>query len=205
MRVPHLVIPALVGLAACPVFAAAPPAQSDRRTTTPTKQHGPNAAPLYREAFKLLDSLNEADRGRLGMCGKDGCWVITTPLDQATVDLLARQERTIELARRAAGMADVRWELEGDSQKMVELANHAPRLSALMVLQARSALRDGKTQKALDDLVVAFTISRDAAAEVTLVTKLAEISAWRPAAELLAQQLPTLPKESVMALKAKLA
>jgi hypothetical protein len=87
---------------------------------------------------------------------------------------------------------------------VVELANSAPRLSALLVLKARHELRDGKHEQAVGDLLAALALSRHAAADPTLMTKLVEISARRPAAEVLAQQLPSLPKELVDTLPARL-
>jgi hypothetical protein len=165
-----------------------------------------DAAPLYRQAFALLAKLDEADCGRLGLCGSDGCWVVTTPLDAGTANLLSRQAEAIALVRRAAAMPEARWDLNGDAQRMVDVANKLPQCSALMVLAARQELRDGQPQRAVDDLMVAAMVSRHAAAtEPTMVTKMAEIAAFRAPCEALAEQLPSLPRELVVALPARFA
>src|SRR5205814_1120785 len=83
-----------------------------------------------------------------------------TPLDTGTAELLSHQARTVALIRRAAGMREARWELNGDANKMVEIGNKLPRLSALMVLQARHELRDGQAPRAVDDLMDAMAVSR---------------------------------------------
>src|SRR5688572_8804101 len=89
-----------------------------------------NAADVYGRAFALLERLDDADAGRLGLCGKDGCWVVTTPLDAGTDRLLAAQREAVELARRGSKLADVRWGLDGDAGRMVRLMNRGPQLSA---------------------------------------------------------------------------
>jgi hypothetical protein len=165
-----------------------------------------NAATLYRQAFAFLATLDEADSGRLGLCGTEGCWVVTTPLDAGTAALLSRQAEAVALIRRAAAMPEARWDLNGDANKMVEIANQLPRLAALMVLQARHGLRDGQPTLGVDDLMVATTVSRHAATtQPTIMTKMVETAAFRPAAEALAGQLPTLPKELVAALPGRFA
>jgi hypothetical protein len=175
-------------------------AQGQSRPATPAATTE-NAATLYRQAFTMLATLNDADDQRLGLCGTDGCWVVTTPLDRGTADLLSRQARCVALIRRAAELPEARWELGGDAQKMVDIANQLPRLSALMVLHARHELRDGQPERAVDDLMVAMTTSRHAAAtQPTMVTKMAEIAAFRAPAEALAEQLPTLRKDVVASL-----
>src|SRR5688572_19143811 len=76
---------------------AAPGTAAVSRPTT-----APTAAELCWEAIGLLAGLDEQDGQRLGTCGKDGCWVVNTPLDAKTADLLTRQGRAVALARRAA-------------------------------------------------------------------------------------------------------
>jgi hypothetical protein len=187
---------------AIPVFAEVPQT-SPVPSSAPSTSAVPHAAELYRQAFALLDGLDDADRQRLGMCGAEGCWVVTTPLDQATADLIARQKLAINLARTAAAMPEARWDLGGDASKMVELGNRAPRLSALLVLQARHELQAGEVKQALNDLMAALALSRHTAAGRTLLAKVVEGSAQRPAVEVLAQQLPSLPKELIATLPAR--
>jgi hypothetical protein len=190
MRLP-LVVPAVLLFGPACLFGG--PATGP--TTAPARS--PEAAKLYRQAFAQLEGLSETDSGRLGLCGSEGCWVVTTPLDAGTADLVTRQRPAIELARKAGSLPATRWDLDGDAQRMVDLSNRAPRLSALMVLDAREALRKGNPGQAMDDLVAAFALARQVASETTLLTKMVEMACWRPAAELLAEQLPTLPRDLV--------
>lgn len=176
---------------------AAPP------TTAPASSN--ETAAVCRQAFELLDRLSSDDKRRLGLCGTDGCWVVTTPLDRGALDLVMQQAKAIALARRAASMPPAEWAIDGDAQRMVDLANRGPRLSALLVLQARHEFRDGQTKQGLDDVVAAMALSRHFATDATIMAKLVETAAWRPAADVLAQQLPSLPKDVVAALPARLA
>lgn len=172
---------------------------------TPVLAAEQDVGSTYGRAFQLLEKLDDGDAGRLGLCGKDGCWVVTTPLDDATDRLLDRQRGAVELARKGARLADVRWGLDGDAGRMTRLMSRGPQLSALLVLQARRSLKEGKAAEAVDDVIAALALSRHLAAEPTLVTKIAETAAARPARELLARELPTLPKEVVATLPGRLA
>src|SRR3954470_22549921 len=66
-----------------------------------TRSSADDAAPIYRQAFAAVATLNEEDSGWIGLCGKEGCWVVNTPLDQETRALLKGQQATISLVRRA--------------------------------------------------------------------------------------------------------
>jgi hypothetical protein len=209
MRVRPFIVLSVLGSSGLPALAAERP-DVPKSTAAPTTAPAAVAeanetAGVYRAAFALLDSMGDEDKQRLGLCGKDGCWVVNTPLDAGTLDLLRRQRQAVELARKAAAMPPAVWALNGDAQRMVDLANRAPRLSALLVLQARHELRDGDPARAIDDICAAVALSRHASAETTLLTKMVEIAAWRPAGDLLAQQLPSLPKQLVATLPQRFA
>ena len=183
--------------------AAPGTASVSRPTTAPTT--APTAAELCWEAFELLAGLDEEDGQRLGTCGKDGCWVVNTPLDEKTADLLARQERAVALARRAAAMPPDEWDFgAGDQAKLVELANQGPRLSALVVLQARHDLASGEFERCVDDLLAAMALARHFGSAPNFMSKVVETAAWRPAGEALAVDLPKLPRELVAALPQRL-
>lgn len=153
------------------------------------------AAELYRNAFEAVSQLGDEDRQLLGTCGQDGCWVVQTPLGDQTSNLLVRQQHTIELARQAARMPGVDWGIGADMSKAMDVVNAAPKLSALLVLQARHELRDGQADQAIDDLLAAMTISRHVGSEPLMVMKLGELSAMRMPLEALASELPTLPAD----------
>jgi hypothetical protein len=176
-------------------------------STTTTALSAPDpTAQLYRQIFTRIDQMNEADRGRIGLCGSDGCWVVTTPLDTSTAAMLKQQTDTIALIRKAAAMPPPHWQLDGDSQKMADLANRVPFCSSLLVLQARQEFADNKASDGIDDLIAALTVSRHASAnEPTILTKMIESLAWRPAGTELAKQLPSLPKDLLAALPPRLA
>jgi hypothetical protein len=186
----------------------------------------PPAWPLVAEAAGMLEGLSPEDAGRIGLCGSDGCWVVTTPLGAETADLLARQGRAVVLARAAAALPvtvppdagptprppasrpvtrpgggdDERW-----SYPVSRLAESIPRLSALLVLHARHESRDGRPAAAVDDLLAAMALARHASAERTMTAKLVEIAAYRPAAEALAACLPALPRGVAATLTDRLA
>jgi hypothetical protein len=190
----HFAIAPLLAL-----IAAAP-------ATTPTTAPADPTAQAYRKVFALIDQINESDRGKIGLCGTDGCWVVTTPLDVSTVEMLKQQRETIELIRKAVAMPPPRWQFEGDANKMVALANHAPFCSSLLVLQARQEIAENKHAQAVDDLIAALVVSRQVSStEPTLMVKMVESLAWRPAGTELGEQLPALPKELVATLPARLA
>jgi len=182
----------LVAIFGC--LAAAP-------ATMPSEE----SAEVYRKGFAQIDKLSEEDSGRIGTCGSDGCWVVTTPLDVKSADLLARQKETIALLRRAATMPAPQWDFKGDSQKLVEVANHQPRLASLMVLCAREGLKDAKPQAAVENFMTGFAVARHAAAtQPTILTKMTEEAAARPVIDGLAAELPSLPREIVTTLPAQL-
>src|SRR4051794_28765319 len=94
------VIPLFLALIAAAAPTGAPttsPAAPD-----PTAQH-------YRQIFARIDTMNEAERGQIGLCGSDGCWVVTTPLDASVKTMLAEQTGTLRLIRAAAAMPPPHW------------------------------------------------------------------------------------------------
>ncbi len=201
MKPTFLMIAAAACLVAVPAIADAP--QRAPASTLPTSRPT-NAADLYRQAFALLDGLDAADHERLGMCGTEGCWVVTTPLDKATADLIARKRQAVLLARTAAALPEVRWDVGTDANKMIEMSTHVPVLSALLVLRARHELQAEDPRQGLDDLMAALALSRHAASDRTIMGKYFEVIAQRPAIDVLAQHLPDLPRELVAALPARL-
>jgi hypothetical protein len=164
-----------------------------------------NAVESYREAMAMMKSISDEDRQRLGLCGSDGCWVVTTPLDPPTIDLLVRQQQAIALVRQAVDIPHADWgPRQGDTERLLEIVNEVPRLSALMVLQARRELSRSQQEQAIDDLMAAMTLARHAGRPGILITKLAEHAAMRPAMDLLAQHLPELPPRILHSLPQRL-
>ncbi len=190
-----IVAAGLIGIAPTPAAANAPP---------PTATAPSDAAALYRQAFTLLDRLDEDDARHLGMCSADECWVATTPLDRTTAVLAGRMWEAVNYARSAAVLPAARWEISGDLAKSVELRRKVPQLAGLLVLNARHELEAGQPEAAVSDLVATMALSRHAASEPNLMAKQLEAAAWRPAAEVLSRNLNTLPKNLIAGLPARL-
>jgi len=156
----------------------------------------PDAGPLYGEAIDSIAKLSELDEDR----------IVDRRLDDSAAALLAKQQPTIALIRRAATMPTADWGIDGDAQAMVGVAQHVRLLSCLMVSNARNELRGGQFAAAVDDLVAALAVSRHASvAQTTMVTKMGEQAAAWPAMDDLAAALPTLPKDVLAAIPAKLS
>jgi len=204
MNLPRILLTGLVAsgstctLAAPATSPAMPPVQIGAEGSAAT-------ADLYRQAFTALDVLSEEDRGRLGLCGKDGCWVVTTPMDAAARDLLARLDKMLRLVNQAAQSPPPSWTADGDVDRMIEVANRLPTVASLAVLHARRCFADGKPDAGLEALLTALTVSRHAgAAQPNLMLNMVEAAASRPAVEALALELPSLPRHLLDTLPARL-
>jgi hypothetical protein len=157
----------------------------------------PDAGPLYGEAIDLMSKLSDAEMDQLADPRLD---------DSAAAALLAKQQPAIALIRQAATMATADWGLDGDARAMIDVVQHVRSMSYLIVANARHELRHGQPAAAADDLVAALAVSRHASVgQTTMATKMGEEAVAHVAIEEFAAVLPSLPKEVVAVLPAKIA
>jgi hypothetical protein len=158
-----------------------------------------NAAPLYRQAFGLL----EADKALAGE---------KSPLNQATVAdvgteevaaILARHAATLDLLRRAAAKPGCRFDRDWSR---ISIDTALPELQAmrqaarLLALAARREAADGDVATALADVIRVHRLAEHIAAEPNVISGLVELAIDAMALETLAEILPPATVKETSAL-----
>ena len=148
-----------------------------------------DAAPLYRQAFGLLEAEKELRDEK-------------SPLEQATVAdvgteevaaILARHAATLDLLRRATAKPGCRfdrdWSRISYSTTLPELSS-LRQAARLLALAARRAAADGDVATAIADVIRVHRLAGHVAAEPILISGLVEIAIDTMALETLAEILP---------------
>ena len=176
-------------------------AQLMQNNLPPMVAESQNAAPLYQQAFAILDAdpaLKEQD----------------SPLTKATIidvaspgviDLLARHAATLDLIRRAADRDSCRYQRDWTRPSFDMLLPEMQSLrkaAQLLVLKTRREAADGNAEDALRDVALIQRIGRHAASEPILISNLVGIAIDTMALDTLAQVLPTLRKSDLAVLDA---
>lgn len=158
-----------------------------------------DAAPLYRQAFGLLEA--EKDLGDE-----------KSPLEPATVAnvgteevaaILARHAATLDLLRRATAKPGCRFDRDWSR---ISYGTTLPEISSLrqaarlLTLAARRAAADGDVATAIADVIRVHRLAGHVAAEPILISGLVEIAIDTMALETLAQILPAATAKDAAAL-----
>lgn len=158
-----------------------------------------DAAPLYRQAFGLLEA--EKDLGDE-----------KSPLEPATVAnvgteevaaILARHAATLDLLRRATAKPGCRFDRDWSR---ISYGTRLPEISSLrqaarlLTLAARRAAADGDVATAIADVIRVHRLAGHVAAEPILISGLVEIAIDTMALETLAQILPAATAKDAAAL-----
>jgi hypothetical protein len=160
-----------------------------------------NAAPLYQQAFAILD----ADPAI-----KEENSPLTTAItidvaNPAVPETLARHAATLDLIRRAADRDTCRFQRDWTRPSIGMLLPEMQSLrtaARLLVLDARREAADGNAEDALRDVARIQRIGRHAASEPILISNLVGIAIDTMALDTLAQVLPTLRKSDLAVLDA---
>jgi hypothetical protein len=157
-----------------------------------------NPADLYSQAFARL----KAEQANLSPLDE----AAAAPLDEATAKFLAGQQDVVTLLRLAARMGPASWPAEqGDIQPVLDSLNYARSAAKLMLLEARSDLKENKPTQVADDVVAAIAVGRNIATRHLILCSLVDAGIESMAIDVLAVMLPSLPKDVVANLPAKLA
>ncbi len=160
-----------------------------------------NAAPLYQQAFAILD----ADPA---IKEENSPLTTATTIDvanPAVTETLARHAATLDLIRRAADRDTCRFQRDWTRPSIGMLLPEMQSLrtaARLLVLDARREAADGNAADALHDVARIQRIGRHAASEPILISNLVGIAIDTMALETLAQVLPTLRKSDLATLDA---
>jgi hypothetical protein len=171
-------------------------AQLMQNNLPPMVAESQNAAPLYQQAFPILD----ADPA---IKNQDSPLTKATTIDVASpdvTDLLARHAATLDLIRRAADRDSCRYQRDWTRPSFDMLLPEMPSLrkaAQLLVLETRREAADGNAEDALRDVARIQRIGRHAASEPILISNLVGIAIDTMALETLAQVLPTLRKSDL--------
>jgi len=176
-------------------------AQLMQNNLPPMVAESQNAAPLYQQAFAILD----ADPA---IKNQDSLLIKATTIDVASpdvTDLLARHAATLDLIRRAADRDSCRYHRDWTRPSFDMLLPEMQSLrkaAQLLVLETRREAADGNASDALHDVARIQRIGRHAASEPILISNLVGIAIDAMALETLAQVLPTLRKSDLATLDA---
>jgi hypothetical protein len=158
-----------------------------------------NAAPLYLQAFGLLD----ADKALAGE---------KSPLNQATVAdvgteevaaILARHAATLDLLRRAAAKPGCRFDRDWSRisyDTLLPEVQPMRKAARLLALAARREAADGDVAAALADVIRVHRLAGHIAAEPIVISGLVELAIDAMALETLAEILPRATAEDAAAL-----
>ncbi len=128
-----------------------------------------------------------------------------TPLDAKTAEFLKAHEPTIKLLRQAATMPAARWnDPKGDIAPVLMSLNTARYTANMLQLQSRFDQHDHPAQS-VDDLLAAIALARNVGRENSMVSRLVEIGIEFGAIDRLAAMMPSLLKDVIASLPAKLA
>lgn len=148
-----------------------------------------NAAPLYREAFLLLDT-DPTTRENDSPLGKPMAADLDAP---ATVELLRRHAPTLDLLRQAADRDVCRftrdWSRPAVDMLLPEIQS-IRNAARLLSLAARREAADGDAAAALRDVARLGRMSRHAASEPILISGLVGLAIDAVALDTLADVLP---------------
>jgi hypothetical protein len=176
-------------------------AQLMQNNLPPMVAESQNAAPLYQQAFAILD----ADPA---IKEQDSPLIQATTIDVASpgvIDLLARHAATLDLIRRAADRDSCRYQRDWTRPSFDMLLPEMQSLrtaAQLLVLKTRREAADGNAEDALRDVARIQRIGRHAASEPILISNLVGIAIDTMALDTLAQVLPTLRKSDLAVLDA---
>jgi hypothetical protein len=172
--------------------------QNNLPPATPDLQ---NAAPLYQQAFAILDAdpvIKEENSPLTTATTID----VANP---AVTETLARHAATLDLIRRAADRDTCRFQRDWTRPSIGMLLPEMQSLrtaARLLVLDTRREAADGNAADALHDVARIQRIGRHAASEPILISNLVGIAIDTMALETLAQVLPTLRKSDLAVLDA---
>ena len=160
-----------------------------------------NAAPLYQEAFLLLDT-DPTTRENDSPLGKPMAADLDAP---ATVELLRRHAPTLDLLRQAADRDVCRftrdWSRPAVDMLLPEIQS-IRNAARLLALAARREAADGDIAAALRDVARLGRMSRHAASEPILISGLVGLAIDAVALDTLAGVLPACTADDVDALAA---
>jgi hypothetical protein len=159
-----------------------------------------NAAPLYEQAFRTIDTGSAADDESSPL--RDDAVDIG---GQAVTDILARNRDALDVLRRAADRDVCRfhrdWTRPSIDMVLPELQS-LRNAARLLSLAARREAADGNAADALRDIVRIQRMGRHASAEPILISALVGVAIDRIALATLANVLPSLRKADLPALDA---
>ncbi len=157
-----------------------------------------NAALKYWQAFATLPVFTDAENQKLGEC-------LTTPLDDSARKILANSEYSLTMLHYATAIPRCEWDITFEDGVYARLP-HAPAartLSSLACLRARMRFEAGQNAEAIDDVIAAMTLGRQATKDGTLVVGLVGYAIDHRAIETLSVYMPKFDAKTIKDLKAR--
>ena len=151
-----------------------------------------NAAPLYQRAIEQL----QADEALLELDAY-------SPLNEKTLAALEKAKPMLELMRRAAKMPSCAWAQKHELAETATLGK-LRQLAGIGVLQAKLDLQQNRAADAVSGLLGVTALGKHIGQTPLAVAKLVEVGIVASAIEEFARILPTLPKDLVAKLPARL-
>lgn len=162
---------------------------------------GANAALQYWQAFATLPPFTVAEAKKL----REEC--LTMPLDSHARAIVARAAYALRMMHRGAAQSRcdwaVRWEEEG-IDALLPYLDGVRTLSSLVCLRARLRFEEGESAEAINDIVVALTLSRHASMDGSFIAILIGYQIEGRLSETLALYLPKLNDTTIKDLRKRL-
>jgi hypothetical protein len=162
---------------------------------------GANAALQYWQAFATLPKFTEAEQNKLGEC-------LTMPLDAQARDTVTKSAYALRMMHRGAAMPRCDWEAPWEAEGIETLLPYfqgARVLVNVACLHARILFEEGKTAKAVDEIIAGMTLARHMSQDSILIALLTGYALEHRLIDALALFLPKLDAEIVKGLQKRLA
>ncbi len=157
-----------------------------------------NAALKYWQAFATLPVFTDAENQKIGDC-------LTTPLDDSARKILTNSEYSLTMMHYATAIPRCEWGITFEDGVYARLphAIAARVLSSLACLRARTRFEAGQNADAIDDIIAAMTLGRQATKDGTLVVGLVGYAIDHRAIVALSVYMPKLDAKTIKDLKTR--
>lgn len=162
------------------------------------------AADLYRKAHAQLVESGFTDMAKRYEAENGGAWYATIDLDNPLKQKLESMSNAAAVVRQAAQLPLGGWHGEKDPQRLAQIKSMSRDLLALMTLQARMDVLNGKPMDAADDLLSCMSYSNHVGQDGVMITKLVEIAVSQIVSKALARQIPELPESTLQSMSSKI-
>lgn len=160
-----------------------------------------NAAHFYREAFSILEGLNEAEVKLLQNFRFNQYETAENKTPNELRRLRERLKPAIDLTKKASKLNQIDWKQEGENSPWIHLAGPSKQLLKGLVLQASHDIQMERYEEANDLILSGVALSRHIGQDSLFIAKLVESSHFQIIAQFCAREGASFPKSFLQSLQ----